>query len=241
MFIADLRGLDFLNSIATPVDKPIEFIGCGEDFLAWLRDALLVPAGVLATLQDRAVPGELDDVAAQARALREWFRDFVVEYRGKPLPMNAAKKLEPLNQLLARDEEFGQIVPRDRRHGDEAPSQAQMGGPELLAFAGSSAYSHRQGDGGIGLFRGFLQYKGVPGSHLSLFFLTRPGGARDAGAAWPFVEIAPSKRHIEREPSGRAADGRANDRLTGASSDLACALDPLRVNWSVLPVSAVVC
>ena len=32
MFIADLRGLDFLNSIATPVDKPVEFIGSGWTF-----------------------------------------------------------------------------------------------------------------------------------------------------------------------------------------------------------------
>ena len=39
MFIAGSRGLDFLNSIATPVDKPIEFIGSGEHFLQWLRDA----------------------------------------------------------------------------------------------------------------------------------------------------------------------------------------------------------
>ena len=77
MFIADSRGLDFLNSIATPVDKPVEFIGSGEDFLHWLLEADLVPAEVLAALSSRAAPGELDDVAAQARALREWFRGFV--------------------------------------------------------------------------------------------------------------------------------------------------------------------
>jgi hypothetical protein len=29
MFIVDSLGLDFLNSIATQVDKPIEFIGSG--------------------------------------------------------------------------------------------------------------------------------------------------------------------------------------------------------------------
>ena len=74
MFIAGSRGLDFLNSIATPVDKPIEFIDSGEHFLQWLRDARLVPAEVLAALRDRAVPGELDDVAAQARAIRERIR-----------------------------------------------------------------------------------------------------------------------------------------------------------------------
>ena len=207
MFIADLRGLDFLNSIATPVDKPIEFIGCGEDFLAWLRDALLVPAGILATLQDRAVPGELDDVAAQARALREWFRDFVVEYRGKPLPMNAAKKLEPLNQLLARDEEFGQIVPRDRparqrRHSSNGRSR-------VVGIRRSFAYSHRQGDGGIGLFRGFLQYKGVPGSHVYAFLPRQDPGARATlvqhGHLWK-----------SRQASGTSKENQADARPTGA-------------------------
>ena len=64
LFIADSRGLDFLNSIATPVDKPVEFIGSGEDFLLWLREADVVPAEVLASLRNRAAPGELDDVAA---------------------------------------------------------------------------------------------------------------------------------------------------------------------------------
>jgi predicted RNA-binding Zn ribbon-like protein len=173
MFIADSRGLDFLNSIATPVDKPIEFIGCGEDFLTWLRDALLVPAGVLATLQDRAVPGELDDVAVQARALREWFRDFVVEYRGKPLPMNAARKLEPLNQLLARDEEFGQIVPRDRRHGDEAPSQlkwevqSRWHSPESLLIPIAKAMAE------LVCSEDFSNIKACQGHTCTLFFLDK--------------------------------------------------------------------
>ena len=98
MFIADSCGLDFLNSIATPVDEPVEFIGSGEDYLHWLRDAELVPAGVLASLRRRARPGELDDVAARARALREWFRGFVDDCRGKPLPATALKRLEPLNR-----------------------------------------------------------------------------------------------------------------------------------------------
>ena len=47
MFVAESRGLDFLNSIATPVDEAVEFIGSGEDFLQWLREAELVPAGFL--------------------------------------------------------------------------------------------------------------------------------------------------------------------------------------------------
>ena len=85
MFVAELRGLDFLNSIATPLDEAVEFIGSGEDFLQWLREAELVPAEIFASLRNPAAPGELDDVAAQARALREWFRGFVDNFAASPL------------------------------------------------------------------------------------------------------------------------------------------------------------
>jgi predicted RNA-binding Zn ribbon-like protein len=172
-FIADSRGLDFLNSIATPVDKPIEFIGCGEDFLQWLRDARLVPAEVLTALQDRAVPGELDAVAAQARALREWFRGFVDEYRGKPLPANAVKKLEPLNQILARDEEFGQIVALDHKHNDEAPSdlkwevQRRWRSPEALLIPIAKAMAE------LVCSEDFSDIKACEGPPCTLFFLDR--------------------------------------------------------------------
>jgi hypothetical protein len=46
--------------------------------------------------------------------LRDWFKPFVYKHMGKPLPPNAVRQLEPLNQLLARDEEFSQIVVRER-------------------------------------------------------------------------------------------------------------------------------
>ncbi|HEY2210140.1 MAG TPA: ABATE domain-containing protein [Bradyrhizobium sp.] len=125
MFIADAPGLDFLNSIATPDDTPVEWLASGEDLLAWLKEADLIPAAVPRALKKSAVPGELDAVAAQARALREWFREFVDERRGKPLQPDALKQLEPLNRILAREEEFGQIAARDHHHpsdGDQPVS-----------------------------------------------------------------------------------------------------------------------
>ena len=115
-FIADHLGLDFLNTIAVPVGTKVEWLSSGEDLLAWLKQAGLVPDDVLAALRKSAVPGELDGTAAQARALRDWFKLFVYKHMGKPLEPASLCELQPLNQLLARDEEVGQIVVRDGEH-----------------------------------------------------------------------------------------------------------------------------
>jgi predicted RNA-binding Zn ribbon-like protein len=112
MFLADAVGLDFLNSIAIPVDTPVEWLSDGQDLLDWMAAARLASPEILATLNANAGPGELDAVAGQARALREWFRNFVRENKGKPLSPHVLSTLEPLNRLLARDEEFGQIAVR---------------------------------------------------------------------------------------------------------------------------------
>ena len=108
IFIADALGLDFLNSVATPVDTEIDWIDDGDGLLAWFEQAQRVPAETLETL--RAMPGEFDNVAAQARSLREWFREFVGQRKGRPLTSEVLSELEPLNRLLERDEGFGRIV-----------------------------------------------------------------------------------------------------------------------------------
>lgn len=116
MFIADSLGLDFINSIATPVDTPVDWIADGDGLLRWLAQAKLVPSDVLDELGARATAGELDDVAGQARDLREWFRGFVRKHMGRPLTPRALKELEPLNRLLESDQAFSRIVPH--RHDE---------------------------------------------------------------------------------------------------------------------------
>jgi predicted RNA-binding Zn ribbon-like protein len=118
-FIADHAGLDFLNSIAVPLDTKVEWLASGEDFLAWMKQAGLVHDDVLNSFRQSALPGELDAIAAQARGLRDWFKPFVYKHMGRPIEPNALRHLGPLNQLLARDEEFGQIVVRHRLHKRE--------------------------------------------------------------------------------------------------------------------------
>ena len=116
IFIADSLGLDFLNSIATPVDTPVDWLDNGDGLLRWLAQAKLVPADALDELKAQAMPGELDKVADQARTLREWFRGFVRKHMGRPLTPKALAELGPLNRLLERDEAFSRIS--RHRHGD---------------------------------------------------------------------------------------------------------------------------
>jgi predicted RNA-binding Zn ribbon-like protein len=115
IFIADSLGLDFLNSIATPVDAPIDWLDSGEGLLGWLAQAGLAPTDVLDQLKAQAMPGELDKVAGESRSLREWFRGFLAKHMGRPLTCKALQELGPVNKLLGCDEAFGQIV--RHRHG----------------------------------------------------------------------------------------------------------------------------
>ncbi|MEV7598790.1 ABATE domain-containing protein [Kitasatospora sp. NPDC089797] len=126
LFVADALGLDFLNSVATPAAEQVDWIPDGDGLVAWLDQAGLVPAEESERLRAQALPGELDRVAAQARSLREWFRGFVRQRMGRPVGAEDLHELEPLNQLLARDEQFVRIV------ADDAGGEGAAGSNGLL-------------------------------------------------------------------------------------------------------------
>ena len=71
IFIANSVGLDFLNSVVAPVGSWIDWIEDGEGLLNWLAQARLVPLDALNAIKAQAMPGELDEVAAQACTLRK--------------------------------------------------------------------------------------------------------------------------------------------------------------------------
>jgi predicted RNA-binding Zn ribbon-like protein len=183
-FVADAMGLDFLNTIAVPVDIEVDWLASGADLLAWLALAGLVPESVLKTFRKNALPGELDAVAAQARALRDWFKLFVHEHMGRPIAPTALRELGPLNQLLARDEQFGQIVVRDphgegeRGHG-LAPdahtalawrSQRRWQSPESLLFPLARALAD------LVCSEDFSHVKACEGPACTLLFIDRTRG-----------------------------------------------------------------
>jgi len=158
IFVGDALGLDFLNSIATPLDTPVDWIKDGEGLLDWVEQARLAASEALGDMRKQALPDELDKVADQARRLREWFRGFVREHKGRPLAAQDLAQLDPLNRLLERDESFTRIVvlaDKDMPAGSEIPFRLQMArkwrspealllpiGEALARFVCSEDFSH---------------------------------------------------------------------------------------------------
>ncbi len=123
-FIGDHAALDFLNSVAAPWGAGIEWLSDGADLVTWLEQAGLVPADVARQFRTQAGTRALDAVAGEARALREWFRDFVARHAGKPLARRALRDLAPLNDMLGHDAVFWQIEPAPLPAGDRAHAES---------------------------------------------------------------------------------------------------------------------
>jgi predicted RNA-binding Zn ribbon-like protein len=138
ILVAEAPGLDFLNSIATPSDERVDWLSDGAGFVDWLKQAGLAPTAELDTIVGRAMPGELDRVADQARDLREWFRGFVRGHMGRPLGSEALGELEPLNRLLERDEAYGRIVAHGHGHLALEPARRWRSPESLLIPLGQA-------------------------------------------------------------------------------------------------------
>jgi predicted RNA-binding Zn ribbon-like protein len=167
IFIADSLALDFLNSVATPLDTPVDWLDSGDGLLRWLAQARLVPADVLDQQRVRAMPGEMDKVADQARGLREWFRGFVNKHIGRPLHPRALRELRPLNSLLERDEAFGQILRRDRGGRLELRTMRRWRSPESLLLPIGEALAKFVAD------EDFSNVKACEGHSCTLVFADR--------------------------------------------------------------------
>jgi predicted RNA-binding Zn ribbon-like protein len=111
IFVGGALGADFLNSLATPANETIDWLNDGEGLLSWLGQARLLTSPDIATVQAAMSPRQLNAAAAEARKLREWFRGFVDDHKGRPLKSNALARLEPLNRLLGLDAVFWAVEP----------------------------------------------------------------------------------------------------------------------------------
>jgi predicted RNA-binding Zn ribbon-like protein len=93
--------MDFLNTRPTARGAPMELIGDGPSFAAWLEGAGLLDATTTAALRRRVGAAALDAAAAQARELREWTRDWISRWREAP-GGNYRAEVRRLNDVLGR-------------------------------------------------------------------------------------------------------------------------------------------
>jgi len=148
LFLADAVGLDFLNSVATPTSTPIDWIDSGDGLLSWLEQARLVPTETLEALKARALPGELDSVAEQARDLREW-----------------------LNRLLETDEKFQHLAKADGpAQGFELRTMRRWRSPDSLLLPIAEALATCVAD------EDFSHVKACEGSTCTLLFADHTRG-----------------------------------------------------------------
>ena len=82
-FVGDHLALDFLNTIATPKDVPVEWLRDGRDLIDWLEQAEVIAADVAARFRSSREQRALDAVAGKAREFRDWLRGYVTQHMGK--------------------------------------------------------------------------------------------------------------------------------------------------------------
>ena len=112
-FIADNVALDFLNSVAAPSSSEIEWITNDLEFENWLLNAGLISTQDLAQYHEKYSANDSDELARQARKLREWFRGFVSQHAGKSLTSISLKDVEPVNEILTKGNQFTQMISAD--------------------------------------------------------------------------------------------------------------------------------
>lgn len=123
-FVTEDVAINFLNTEANAVDGRVDGVRDGRGLLDWLGAAGLVSEEVRLKCERAHGLAKINEVAAEARALRRWLRDFVHERRHEQLRASNASQLEPLNRILRRDESFEQIVPH--LHGGASARESAL-------------------------------------------------------------------------------------------------------------------
>ena len=109
--VGDHLALDFLNTVAAPRGAPIESIGSGHAFLDWLVGSSALAPADAEHVAARWPSVDLDRVAREAVALREWFRTLVARAKVGGLGTLTDLDVEPLNCVLARDVVLQRVEP----------------------------------------------------------------------------------------------------------------------------------
>ena len=108
--LGDDHALELLNTRAEPAPgMPVELIGDGAGYLAWLTRAGLIEERDRAAIEEMFSPAELDDVAAAARELRERLRLAVMAWMKDPSAPIPPEVIDQLNTVLQAGHRFTQL------------------------------------------------------------------------------------------------------------------------------------
>ena len=102
MLIGEHPALDFLNSCFTPHGEPIDLIGTGPALLNWLKESAVAPDARVCA--EGLLARQLEAAAANARALREWFRPVLARWSTEGARGVRQADLDKLNTYLAQVE-----------------------------------------------------------------------------------------------------------------------------------------
>lgn len=132
--LGDDPALDFVNSIATPQQEPVEFLTDGQAYLDWLERAGLIEPADATAARRLFSPAQLVAVAEEAVALREWLRPAIAEWArrsgrpatGEPESVIPQRVRIRLNEILELDRAYprldvatGALVIERARHWHE--------------------------------------------------------------------------------------------------------------------------
>lgn len=102
MLIGAHPALDFLNSCFTPQEELVDLIGSGPALLNWLRASGVAPVALACAAA--LAPRQLESAAADARALREWFRQVLFRWHAEGARGVRKPDLDKLNDYLSKGE-----------------------------------------------------------------------------------------------------------------------------------------
>ena len=104
--------MDFLNTLYSPAEAPVETIGDGGRFIDWLIAAHLIDAAAGSKYRRQFGDDALDAAAAEARKLRKWAADWIVRWSASPRA-DYSVELRRMNALMERASYYREAVPID--------------------------------------------------------------------------------------------------------------------------------
>lgn len=143
--VGDHPALDFLNSVFTPQDEPVDLLRDGASLLKWLETSGVVTAAVSSGAAT-CTPQQLSRLSADARALREWFRELLFRWSVGGARSVRAADLAQINALLAKGPLHQTLVRAPE--GLELRAERHAGSPgavlaELAATCADLLATHR--------------------------------------------------------------------------------------------------